>query len=163
MEFMMKNGFRQYATKRLLLGTLVGLAVVGSLSACGSHHMHRSSEKMSTEQVVKMRDKMVERVSSRLDLNADQKAKLVTLADLMQKQRANLMGQVDPRTELAAILAGPKFDRTKAQNLINEKTSTISAQSPATVTAMADFYDSLNPEQQTKVRAFLQHRKGRHH
>jgi periplasmic protein CpxP/Spy len=159
----MKTFFKQQSIKRIALGAISAVVLVGALSACGSGGGYRGSEPMSAEKMVKMRDKMVDRVSSKLDLNAEQKAKLVTLAEVMQTQRTNLIGQTNPRAEMAAIVAGDKFDRVKAQNLINEKTSVVAKQSPATVTAMADFYDSLNTTQQAKVREFMQHRRGGRH
>jgi periplasmic protein CpxP/Spy len=159
----MKTFFKHQSIKRLALGAISAVVLVGTLSACGYGGGHRGSEPMSAEKMVQMRDKMVDRVSSKLDLNAAQKAKLVTLAEVIQTQRTNLMGQSGPRAEIAAIVAGDKFDRVKAQNLINEKTAVVAKQSPAAVTAMADFYDSLNTTQQAKVREFMQHRRGGRH
>jgi periplasmic protein CpxP/Spy len=156
----MRTFLDKQSIKRFALGAISAVVLVGALSACGSSGGHRGSDRMSTENQVKMREKLVDRVSSKLDLNTEQKAKLVTLAEVMQTQRSNLMGQTDPRAEIAAVVAGDKFDRVKAQNLINEKTAVVSKQSPATVTAMADFYDSLNTTQQAKVREFMQRRKG---
>jgi periplasmic protein CpxP/Spy len=154
-----KNLFKQRGLKRIVVGALSAVVLVGALAACGHGGGHRGSESMSAENRTKMREKMVERVSSKLELTTEQKAKLGTLADAVQAQRAGLMGQADPRAEFASVIAGEKFDRTKAQSLINEKTAAVAKQSPATVTAMADFYDSLNPTQQAKVRQFMQERK----
>ena len=100
-------------------------------------------------------------MSSKLDLNDDQKKKLGTLADKLQEQRAALVGKTtDPRAEVQALVAGDKFDKARAQALISDKTTAISSKSPEVVTAMADFYDSLKPEQQAKVREFMQGRRG---
>ena len=87
--------------------------------------------------------------------------KLNALADQLEAQRAAFIGKTaDPRAEVQAIVAGDKFDRARAQSLLEDKTRAVQAHSPAVVNAMADFYDSLNPDQQQKVRELMQRRKG---
>ena len=111
--------------------------------------------------MAEVRGKVMERVGSKLDLNEAQKQKLATLADKLQAQRAALVGQAgDPRAEVQALVAGEKFDRARAQALLDEKLRAVQTGSPEVLTAMADFYDSLNPEQQQKVRDFMQRRRG---
>ena len=83
------------------------------------------------------------------------------IADQLEAQRAAFIGKTaDPRAEVQAIVAGDKFDRARAQSLLEDKTRAVQAHSPAVVNAMADFYDSLNPDQQQKVRELMQRRKG---
>jgi len=115
----------------------------------------------SAEDQAKFRTKMVERVADKLELNADQKAKLGVLADKLQAQRAALQGKAaNPRAEVEALVAGDKFDRARAQALVSEKTAAITTGSPEVIAAAGDFYDSLTPAQQTKVREFMQSRGG---
>jgi Spy/CpxP family protein refolding chaperone len=57
-------------------------------------------------------------------------------------------------------VAGNKFDRSRAQTLVNDKTDIVRNQSPEVIAAFGDFYDSLRPEQQQKVRDFMQKRHG---
>lgn len=142
------------------LYSLVGVSiVVGGLSACG-HQRHSFGSNLSAEDQAQMRGKIVERVAGKLDLNADQKQRLNVLADKLQEQRAALVGKTtDPRAEVQALVAGEKFDRSRAQTLLTEKTAAITSKSPEVINAMADFYDSLTPAQQTKVREAMQ--KGR--
>ena len=106
-----------------------------------------------------MREKMLDRIASKLDLNADQKTRLATLADKLHAQRIALMGQAgNPRAEFKALVAGDKFDAVRAQALVNEKTAAVQATSPEVIAALADFYNSLNPAQQQKVRDFMESR-----
>ena len=71
------------------------------------------------------------------------------------------MGQGnDPRAEIKALVAGDKFDAERAQALVNQKTAALQAGSPEVIAALADFYNSLNPAQQQKVRDFME-RRGR--
>ena len=142
--------------KRTLIG-LFGFSVLfGSLAAC-SHRGHYGAgwQSMSDEDAAKMKAKIVDKVGSRLDLDEAQKAKLGVLADKMRAQRNALVGATtDPRAELQSLVAGPSFDRAKAKALVDAKTGAITTQSPEVIAAMADFYDSLKPEQQAKVREF---------
>ena len=58
-------------------------------------------------------------------------------------------------------MAGATFDRAKAKALIDDKTGADQSKSPELIAAIGDFYDSLKPEQQEKVREFMA-RRGRH-
>jgi Spy/CpxP family protein refolding chaperone len=158
----MKLFFRRNL-QRALFGIFGAALLVGGLTACG-HHRHDYGAAMSAEQYAQTRDKMVDRVASRLDLNADQKTRLAALGDTLYAQRAALMGQTkDPHAEMKALVAGDKFDAARAQALITEKTTVIQAKSPEVLAALASFYDSLNPAQQQKVRDFMEGRHGWFH
>jgi Spy/CpxP family protein refolding chaperone len=145
--------------KRTLFGLFGVTVLLGGLTACG-HHRHGEGWQLSAEDQAQRRSKMVERVAGKLDLNDDQKTRLGVLADKLHEQRLALMGAgADPRAQLQALVAGDKFESARAQALIGEKIQALNAKSPEVVAAMASFYDSLTPEQQAKVRAFMQ---GRH-
>ena len=145
--------------KRSLLA-FTGVAVaVGTLTACSSSHHARGP--MSAEQIAEVRGKVVSRITSKLDLNAEQQQKLNVLADKMQAQRTALIGQTtDPRAEIKALVAGEKFDRARAQTLLDEKTRAVQGTGPEVINALADFYDSLNPTQQAEVREHMGKRRG---
>lgn len=144
--------------KRTLIGLFGASLLVGGLTACG-HRPHGFGANLSAEESAQQRAKMVERVSGKLDLNADQKQRLGALGDKLHAQRVAVMGQSqDPRAEVKALVAGDKFDRARAQTLVAEKTAAVQRQSPEVIAALADFYDSLNPAQQQKVRDFMERR-----
>lgn len=148
--------------KRTLFGLFGASIIFGGLTACGHRHDGQRWQ-MGAEESAKFRGKMIERVSSKLDLNADQIARLNVLADRLQEQRAALKGQAaDPRAEAQALVAGPKFDRERAQTLVTSKAAAVTTKSPEVIAAMGDFYDSLNAVQQQKVRDFMQRRGGWH-
>ena len=153
--------------KRTLIGVFGASALIGGLSAC-SHRAHGpwGSTTLSEADQVKWRAQMVERVGGRLELDAAQKARLAVLADTLAAQRKAVMGSsADPRTELQAMIAGERFDRSRAQALVETKTGALREASPAVIAAAADFYDSLDPAQQQKVRDVLAragHRHGWH-
>ncbi len=146
--------------KKTLIGLFGASILVGGLTACSGGHYHRHGP-MDAERMAEVRGKVLERVGSKLDLNEAQKLKLATLADKLQAQRAAFVGQAgDPRAEVQALVAGEKFDRARAQALLDGKLRAVQTGSPEVLTAMADFYDSLNAEQQQKVRDFMQRRRG---
>ena len=148
--------------KRALIGIFGASVLFGGLAACSHHGAYSHGwQSMSEEDAAKMKAKMVERVGSKLELDEAQKAKLGVLADKLREQRNALVGSTtDPRAEIASLVAGPTFDRAKAKSLVEAKTGAITSKSPEVIAAMADFYDSLKPEQQAKVREFMQGRRG---
>jgi Spy/CpxP family protein refolding chaperone len=125
-------------------------------TACSSHSHRHGWQAMSDEDAAKMKARLVDKAGSKLDLDAAQKGKLGVVFDKMREQRNALVGDTrDPRAELQGLIAGATFDRAKAQALVGAKTGAVQAKSPEVITALADFYDSLRPEQQAKVREYL--------
>lgn len=145
--------------KKTLLGLFGGALIVGSLGACS----HRGPGGWS-ESSPESRTRMVEKIGSRLDLDAAQKQKLSVLADKLQAQRTALRGATDSRAAMQGLFAGSKLDQAGAKKLIDEKTAAIQTGSPEVIAAAADFFDNLRPEQQQKVREFMERgrRWGRH-
>ncbi len=150
--------FTRISLKRTLLGALTATMLVGGLAACAGNRQDYSAS-MNAEQYAQKRDKMVEKAASKLDLNDDQKKRLSVLGDKLFEQRTALIGQTkNPRAELQALMAGERFDAVRAQALVNEKTTALQAKSPEVIAALADFYNSLNPVQQQKVRDYMEGR-----
>jgi len=148
--------------KRTLFGLFATGALLGGLAAC-SHGVHRHGwHAMSDADMAQMKARLVDRAASKLNLDEAQMAKLGTLADQVQAQRKAFIGNAaDPRADLQALIAGTTFDRAQATALIEGKVGVVQAQSPAVVAALADFYDSLKPEQQAKLREFMAQRRHR--
>ncbi len=144
--------------KRTLIGALGATLLVSGLVGCGSRGGHHGGD-WSAERVTQVRGKVVEKISSKLELNDAQKQKLGALADEMIASRAAFKGKdADPRAELKAVMSGDKFDRIRAQALLDQKTQVAQGNGPKMIAAMADFYDSLNPAQQKQVRDRIEHR-----
>lgn len=142
---------------------LLGLGLLGSVAAYahgGGWGPGRGP--MSDEDAAKMGARMVERVGSKLDLDAAQKTKLTQLSEVLRTQRKAAMGDKAPHEQMQALISGNRFDRAGAQALVDTRTEAMRKASPAVIAAAADFYDSLRPEQQTKVREFLQRGPGHH-
>ncbi|MFN7857158.1 MAG: Spy/CpxP family protein refolding chaperone, partial [Acidovorax sp.] len=94
-----------------------------------------------------------------LELNAVQKSKLDVLADELVASRKSVRGESgDFRGDLQALIAADKFDRSKAQQMLDQKTQALQGSGPKVLVAFADFYDSLDPAQQKQVREKLERR-----
>ncbi|PIF75353.1 LTXXQ motif family protein [Variovorax sp. 54] len=139
--------------KRTLFG-FAGLAVVaGSIAGCAGHRHGWGGDS------AEFRAKMVERVGSKLELDAAQKQKLTVLAEKLQAQRQAMRGAGgagDPRSQFKALFAGNTLDQSGAARLIEEKTAVVRTGSPEVIAAAADFFDHLNAAQQQKVRDFME-------
>lgn len=143
--------------KRSLIALTSATVVFGGLSACSSGGDHARG--WSDERVTEARGKMVEKISDKLELNAGQKAKLGVLADEMIASRKAMRGESgDFRNDLQTLIAADKFDRSKAQQMLDQKTQALQGSGPKVLAAFGDFYDSLNPEQQKQVRERLERR-----
>lgn len=148
--------------KRTLIGLFGASILFGGLAAC-SHRMHHHGP-MSEADMTRLRERFIDKAGRELALDEAQKTKLGALADALKAQRTALMpgadARADVKAQLQALVAGPQFDRGQAQALVEAKTSAVRERSPAIVAAMGDFYDSLKPEQQQKLRDFMA--RGRH-
>jgi periplasmic protein CpxP/Spy len=143
--------------KRSLIGLFGAGIVLGGIGAC-SHRDH-GRHGMGAEYESKTTQKVIDRVSRELALDDAQRQHLVTLGERLRAQRQALVGSTtDPRATVQALVGGSRFDRARAQALIEEKTSAVRSQAPAVVDAAANFFDSLNPQQQQQLREHLQKR-----
>lgn len=149
--------------KRTLIGAFGATILVGGLAACG-HHRAQGGWQMSEADEAKIRERVIGKATSELQLDSAQQAKLNALADTVKAQRTALRGNGQPpRETVQGLIAGAQFDRAKAQSLVEQKTSAVREGSPAVIAAFGDFYDALRPEQQQKVRDFLQRGHGHRH
>ena len=138
--------------KRSLFGLFGGALVVGSIAGCaGQRHGWNGDS-------AEFRAKVVERVGSKLELDAEQKQKLAVLAEKLQAQRTAMRGAGGAggaRSQFTSLFAGPRLDQAGAARLVDEKTAAVRSGSPEIIAAAADFFDNLNPSQQAKVREFM--------
>lgn len=149
--------------KRWIRRTLAGLAAVltlGALGGCG-HHRDHAGWGATPEEQARHREHIVDRIGARLELNEAQKARLAVLVAKVHEQRSAFAGQQpDARAQLQALVAGDKFDRAGAQALMAKTAAALESRSPEVIAALGDFYDSLDANQQARVRGYLQHRRG---
>jgi Spy/CpxP family protein refolding chaperone len=143
--------------RRTLVGLFGATALLGTFAVYshGSHH-GRGWHAASEEDVARFKGHIVDYATRELELDATQKAKLGTLVDKLHAQRNAIAGPAgSSRADVQSLIAGPSFDRTKAQALVQAKTTAVQLASPEVIAAVGDFFDSLRPEQQAKVRDHL--------
>jgi Spy/CpxP family protein refolding chaperone len=145
--------------KRTLFGLFGATVALGGLTACGHRYGHERFSSMTAEEQADFRKRMLDRVAARLELNQEQRQRLDTLAGKLHEQRVALRGATDPRADVRGLVASDKFDRDKARTLVGDKIAAVNAKSPEVIAAFGDFFDSLSPAQQVKVREFLEHRR----
>ena len=145
--------------KRTLLGVAVSTALLGTVAAysegVGFHHGPPTPEQMQQHEAM-----MLSHIGKKLNLDAAQAAKLKTLADTFMAQHTPPAAGTDPHAAAQALIAGNTFDRAGAQQLLNKHIAKIQADAPALITAIGDFYDSLNATQQQQVRDLAAHHHG---
>jgi periplasmic protein CpxP/Spy len=150
--------------KRTLIGVFGASIVMGGLAACGHRH-HHGGWQLSEADANKIQLRLLDRASKELTLDDAQKQRLASLAGRLREQRLALLGNTtDPRAQVQALVlqmtAGPTFDRESAQAFVEAKTGALRNKSPEVISAAADFFDSLRPEQQQRVRDLLNKRWG---
>jgi Spy/CpxP family protein refolding chaperone len=143
--------------KRTLTGVAVSTALLGSVAAysegVGFHH-----GPPTPEQIAQHEQTMLAHIGKKLNLDANQAAKLKALADLAVAQHTpHAAGTPDPH---AALVAGNTFDRAGAQALLNQHVTKMQAAGPGLINAFGDFFDSLNATQQAQVREMAAHHHG---
>jgi Spy/CpxP family protein refolding chaperone len=145
--------------KRTLIGIVGGAVLLGGLAACGQRHEGWHRSQISQEDAAKWRERVLERAGKELQLDAGQKLKLGAAFDQLRQHRNTVVASLaDPRAELRALVGGERLDRARAQAWVDEKTQVLRGDSPRTIGALADFYDSLRPDQQAKLRTWLDRR-----
>jgi len=150
--------------KRSLIGIFGASVLFGGLAACSHQRFGQGGWPMNEADATKIRERVIDKASSELQLDGAQRAKLEALADALKLQRAALVaGTTTPRAEMQSLVAGAQFDRSKAQALVDGKTAALREHAPAMVSAFGDFFDSLRPEQQQKLRDFMARGGSGHH
>ena len=129
------------------------LLVVASISACSRHHdpQHRAQW-------------MQQKVTKKLELDDSQQQKLQAFSTEMMTARQDMKQQFgDDREQLLALLEQTTLDQQQVLTLIESHTRAINDRAPVIVASVAEFYDSLNSEQQAQLRQFAQQHRGRGH
>ncbi len=150
------------ATKVVLV-SLVGLGIVGGAAAyagskgrCGFGHGYGHGGH-------RMGGHMLEHISDRMDLSVEQEEKLDNVFDEVRQMRREIMrDRKENMQDIVSLLDAEKLDQDKVLALFNEKTDTVKQHAPEIVAAMAEFSDSLTPEQKQHVREMMERRFDHH-
>ena len=110
------------------------------------------------------KDRMIERISSKLELTDTQSTALQSFAEKLTETRELMRGDgTDLREEMNALVGADTFDQGKALAMINDRATAIQENAPELVAAAALFFDGLSAEQKAQVQEFAEKRgHGRH-
>ena len=118
---------------------------------------------LSEADAMRLKERMVDKVAKKLDLDETQKAEQSSppTADRVQEQRKALAGpNGEARAEGIGAVAGPRFRPRQGAGPARAEDAGRGRQRPQLVAALGDFWDSLKPEQQAKLREFMDRRHG---
>ena len=99
-----------------------------------------------------------------LDLDDNQQQKLQAFSTEMMTVRQDMKQQFgDDREQLLALLQQTTLDQQQLLTMIQSHTRAINERAPVIVASVAEFYDSLDSEQQAQLRQFAEQHRGRRH
>lgn len=140
----------------LIVAAVLGLAAAGAAYA----HGWRGPDKAGWG---------IGRIAEQLELNDYQRTKLDAVKQAMRESRkAARAGFAERHQAMLGLIDEPIFDRAQAQTLLEQTTRAMNERGAQMIAAVGEFYDSLAPDQQQKLRAALaermerfSHRRGR--
>lgn len=139
----------------MLKVTAVSLAVVALLAAGGLAWAHYGGHAAGDGRT----GWVVDRVTSRLELDAVQREKLQVLVDAVQAARIDARERRSGmREEARALLESTMLDRDRAQGLVDLGQASLVGHLRELVDPFADFTDSLTPEQREELVAMIDRR-----
>ena len=105
-----------------------------------------------------------DRVTKKLDLDAEQQQKFDDLAalvlDIVLEAKASREQQMG---EVTRLLEDPSFNQARAIELVQQKTQLVNEKAPLVIGSLAVFLDSLNVEQKQELQELLKHRHHHRH
>ncbi len=134
--------------KRLTKISIIGagaLVLIGTLSGCS--HFRTPEDRAQ---------KMVERVTDKLELTEVQQGKLETFKDKMMTSRKNMKQRFgESKEEFKALFDASTIDQKQTLSLVSSHTQYMNEQAPVIIATFANFYDSLDLKQQADIREFM--------
>lgn len=124
---------------------LISILAIGALVIGGCAHRYKTPEQRA--------DYFMQKITKKLDLNDEQKARLDIIKDEMLAVRKEMQSKrEESRDTVRDLLNAPRLDQDTAVAIVNGHVKDISVQAPRIIAALGGFWDSLNPEQQAMVR-----------
>jgi Spy/CpxP family protein refolding chaperone len=131
---------------RYIFAILGAAGIAVAVTACGHGIRHHAPADYAVRHI--------EKLGKELDLNEAQTAKLNAVSATLRKGGERLHSKHDERQkEVLALLDQPTFDRQRANALVQQTTRDVNDHAAEMIAAIGEFYDSLTPTQQQKLRA----------
>ena len=142
----------------VLLTVTVGAVIL--VTACAGRSYCHDPQRQATW--------LMDKATKELHLDNTQQTKLRRLVDDVTDSRKLMRNQRDQAKQvIMGLLEQPNLPRDKSLDLVENHIRVMQGQAPKLVTAFADFYDSLDPQQRKALREALDkhfdHYHGRHH
>ena len=116
---------------------------------------------MSAEDAAKWRERLLERAGKELQLDDAQKQRLGVVFDKMREQRTALVGSTtEPARRTRHAGQGDSSTRRAPRRWWKRRPTPCAARARRRSPRSPGFYDSLKPEQQQKLRDFMDKRHG---
>ena len=134
-------------TKTLIIGGVTAIAVVLGASPFADRYQNRDGDRGA---------RMIERVSSKLELTDEQTAALTAFGAELRETRDLMRGGEDGnmRLKLTNLISTDTFDQGAALTMITDRAAALQANAPELVAAAALFFDGLSAEQKATLQEF---------
>ena len=143
-------------TKRTMTYLAGGVLLASAVTGC-RHGMHYGTAEERGEW-------MVQKVSSELELNDTQQARLAEVKDqFLDARRLMKANREQHRAEVLTMLSQPTFDRDKANAMVGQQIETVNTRAPVVINAIGNFWESLDADQRAELRAFIEDNMAHHH
>ena len=144
---------------KVIIFSIIAILGMGIFAGCNKGMFHHSPEKKAAW--------IVEEISEELELNDVQQAKLETISEHVLSVRKTFKSTHDTtHNDILNLLSKPVLDQIKLNDIVTNKVTVISEKAPHAISLLADFYDSLDTDQQKKLKdTFEEHmdKHKRHH
>lgn len=128
---------------------IIAIVAIGALVFGVCVHRYSTPEKRA-EHITKS-------ITKKLGLNETQQAKLNSLKEeILSSRQAMKTNREAGFSTLRELLSQPHFDQERANTALDNHLQTISSRTPDVISAVGNFWDSLNPEQQATVKAKME-------
>ena len=126
---------------KAILALIMGAAVLAA--GCGRCH---------GDWAEKYAGKLVKKLGSKLDLDGAQKAKLEAVKTTLLAKHAEMKGKrAGHLNDVLGLIRAEKLDKAKVNALIDEAQKARAEAKDKLLDQVADFHDSLRPEQREKL------------
>jgi len=141
-------------TTKIVVTTVLALGVTGAVFAFGANHFANRSIQEKAEMFSDYLD-------GKLDLTDTQEVKLdqlvIRVSELMQKAHSE---RESHQQRLNEIITEQPLDQSLILQKLSRKTEMINSNAPEVVALLAEFVDSLNPDQKQELKEMIDHKKG---
>ncbi len=126
---------------KIVASLCLALMATGALGAC--QHRHNPE---------KFAERMTSKITSKLDLNDSQKAKLDEVKVAFLKSRSeNKPDREKARAEIKSLITAEKLDTKRIKSLIEERRSGMEKNMDSVLAKVAEFHATLTAEQKQKA------------